>query len=120
MANQTANYVAAASSVNNMLPVVVQYELDSALASSETLTLTLPAHLTNSLAAAFLNYVPVGFCIWSNADPQLPLWQPHTANSLVLTSHDRDTATTIFTAGSAGVADSSVISVMYLPQTLGT
>jgi len=111
-ASQSATMTPVHIGVNQSNLVVCEYELTSALASGETATLTLPT--------VSKDIVPVAMAAWSLADPALPLMQPHTANSLVMTSFDRDTGILICTAGSAGVADDTVISVLFIAATEGT
>lgn len=106
-------------------PVFSEYELTSALAAGQTLTLQVPDGLDVGVGAPAagqprVGWIPFAFRILSNADPQLPQQDPDVATTLVLTSYDRDTGRAVFTAGAAGVADSSVIVVMWVASTLGT
>ena len=112
-ANVDATWSNVAKGVNDMAPIIVEYELQAALSSGDTLTVSPPTGMDK-------DYVPIAYKCWTNATPALLVSQPETANSLKLTSHNRTTGETIFTAGSAGVADNSVLSVMYVPATAGT
>ncbi len=112
-ANQVATYKPGGKQHNELCPFLVEHELSSALANGETLTLSLPAPYDK-------DYVPVAMVCWSAAAPSLPVSLPFTATALNMTSHNRTTGVTVFTAGAAGVADNSVLSVLYVPATLGS
>lgn len=111
-ATQTADFTPGSLGYNQSGPVLVEYQLTSALTVGQKLNLTLPTGIDGSMK-------PIAVMIWSAADPSLPLLQPHTANALLIESHDVDTGTTVFVAGAAGVADNAVLSCLYVPATVG-
>jgi hypothetical protein len=107
-ASQSGTGVYMSKGVNDENLVCIQYELTSALTAAQTVTLTLPAGVDDTM-------VPVYMAVWSNADPRL--WEP--IADIAITSHDKDTGETVITAA-GNVADNSTIFLMYAKVGLGT
>jgi len=91
--------------VNNAAPLLVEHELQQALANTDTLTLKAPA--------GYEDWVPQLIGVWSNAAPRVP------QTNIALTNHNASTGVTTLTASGA-VADSSTVLLAYFPCTLGT
>ena len=108
-ASEVAPLAIAHKGVNDLVAIVAEYEVQSAIAAGETLTLVLPDHLDK-------DYVPVSFKAWSNAAPRVPV----VAADLLLTSHDILSGATVLTAANAGVPDDSTVVILYVPCTLGS
>jgi hypothetical protein len=107
MADVPVNGVYSGQGVNESNFAIIEVELETALSTSDTVTLTLPANVPDDL-------VPISMACYDNAAPRAS----ETAD-LAVTSHNISTGVTILTA-SAAVADSSTIVMLYAPCTLGT
>ncbi len=113
MASQTGNLKAVPLSPNMADMFYVEFEVTSALANTETATLTLPDGVNK-------NCIPLTLSIWSAADPRLPQHQPHKATGAVLTSYDKDTGVVVITSGAGTVVDNSTIGILFAPLLLGS
>lgn len=103
----TSKYVPKMVNLEGM--VLIEYEVQSAIAAAQTLTLTLPAGVSPDM-------VPLRWIVWSNAQPRVRVIDA----DLLCTSHNTSTGVTVFTAVGGGVPDNSTLSVLYMPSTIGT
>lgn len=99
MASQAVATPASGLGVNSGNLYSAAYKLTSALANTETLTFTLPPEVKG--------FLPVSWSITSPATPGLP------QTNIALTSHNRTTGVTTWTASGA-VADASDVVVLYM------
>lgn len=105
MASQTPTGTYVHRGVNDSNDVVVVVTLTSALASGETLDITLPTPVDSDL-------VPVWFRAYSTATPAVELSGPAEAN-LSITNHNQTTGVTRLTGAAAGIADAALVLVGY-------
>jgi hypothetical protein len=103
MAAYTETVKPTSKGVNNTAPFVIEAVLSQALANTDTLSLTLPA--------GYESWVPVAWSIMSAAAPRV------LQTNYGLTSHNKTTGVTIFTATGA-VANGSSVQVLYVPSSL--
>jgi hypothetical protein len=108
MTAQAANAIILPQGVNRANWFFGSYLLSAALASTETLTLTLPATVAR-------DSLPFNVQAWHLSSGTLWIpYGPDVANRLVLTSHDRASGVTIMTAGSSGLAAGDKVLVQYV------
>lgn len=90
---------------NDLIPQLVEHELQQALVNTDTITIQAPAGM--------YAFVPQLVGVWSAAAPRVP------QTNIGITNHDTSTGVTTLTATGA-VADNSTITLAYYPSTLGS